>query len=665
AASAEDAFDRAGLARAAATLAAGSPTDRRRAETVHAWLADPAARPDGLAGAYGRVFVKDDGEPKAAASLITKAMQQADPGALAALQAEQQRIVAMHGRLAAVRARAATVALLRVGHAVLARYGAAKRARALLDYDDLILLTRTLLEQDGGVGWVHYKLDGGIDHLLVDEAQDTNPAQWKIVANLADEFFAGVGAREGACTVFAVGDEKQSIYGFQGADPDAFAGMRAHFAARAKAAGAPFIGAQLAQSRRSVPAVLETVDRVFAAPAARPGVVGAAEAIRHVSARDGQGGLVELWPAIKPEPADEPDPWDAPLDKLPAESPPAKLARRIAEIVGGWIDGGEMLESQGRPIGPGDVMILVRRRTRFAAEMVRCLKDKRIEVAGSDRMKLLEQIAVEDLMALGAFLLHPEDDLTLAALLRSPLVGLTEDHLFTLAHARRGTLWQAMAERSAGDPAIAAARESLAALLARVDYARPFELYSDVLGRLGGRKRLAYRLGQDALDPIEEFLGLALAFEREHPPSLQGFLHWIEAGATEIKRDLEHAPGKVRVMTVHGAKGLEANVVILPDTCAVPDGTKEERLVWPGEDAPPLWTRAKADETPCTKELRAASRARLMNEYRRLLYVAMTRARDRLYVAGYETKRPRSGDCWYDLVEAALRAHPDCREVDL
>jgi len=658
------AFNAAALLRACRALDKGTAADQGKAATIRAWIADPTARVEGLKDAYAGLFLTKAGEPRAEKTLTTKGAREADPEVLPIMLAEQERIVALTERLKALATARATEALLIFAGALLGTYDRLKNQRALLDYDDLVLKVRGLLRAGGGASWVHYKLDGGLDHILVDEAQDTSPEQWDVVAGLASEFFAGAGARATARTVFAVGDEKQSIYSFQGADPAAFERMRQAFAERAEAAGQPWKTVEMPLSFRSTWTLLHAVDAVFAGSAAADGVTFHGRPIRHLSNRAGQAGLVEIWPTVKPEPRPEADPWDAPLDQLPAASPQVRLAERIAERIDGWLKAGEVLESEGRPMTPGDIMILVRRRERFAEAMIRCLKERGIPVAGSDRMVLTEQLAVMDMIALGRFLLLPEDDLTLAEVLKGPLFGLDDDDLFALAWEREASLWEALKRRAGERPSWRAARDELVRLLDRADFTPPFEFFSDVLGPGGGRPKILGRLGVDAGDPLDEFLALAQTYERDHVPSLEGFLHWLAAGRTEIKRDLEHGRGEVRVMTVHGAKGLQANVVFLPDTCTVPEPRLDARVLW--HDAGPpaaLWPAFRANEESTCGALRETARRRQTQEYRRLLYVAMTRARDRLYVCGWENGRGRGEDCWYDRIVAALKATAETANV--
>jgi ATP-dependent helicase/nuclease subunit A len=501
-----------------------------------------------------------------------------------------------------------------------------------------------------------FKLDGGLDHILIDEAQDTNPEQWQVVEALADEFFAGMGARDVDRTIFAVGDVKQSIFSFQRAEPEAFRAYREHFESRTKDAGKGWDAVDLDISFRSAPSVLRAVDAVFAAEAARAGVVERDEVLQHKPFRAGQAGLVEVWPPVGPEEAGEAE-WRPPTERRARLAPEARLARLITQKLRGWI-GREILPSHGRPVRAGDIMILLRRRSGFMETLVRELKSAGVPVAGVDRMALTEQLAVMDLMALGRFLLLPEDDLTLAIVLKGPFVGFDDDDLFALCHDRgTASVWRRLAQMSSGDARFARAHAWLSDLLSGTDQLPPFELFAHLLGgataaaEATGWQSLLSRLGPEAEDPVDEFLSLALAYERTHPPSLQGFLQWLEAGSAEIKRDLEQTGrDEVRVMTVHGAKGLQAPIVIMPDTMAVPRQSPE--IVWAGEI--PLWPPNRASENELCRSLRETAKRRDEEEYRRLLYVAMTRAEDRLYVCGWHGPQAPSETCWYALIRSGL-----------
>ena len=666
AASAETAFDGAALRRAVPALSEGGKGDNERAAAMAAWLAaDQSRRMAGFA-AYGRAYLTQGGEVRKA--LATKAVQARHPGIVDDLTKEAERLIRVGERLRAASVAEATAALLALADRLLAAYSRRKEARAALDYDDLILRTRTLLARPGVAPWVLFKLDGGIDHVLIDEAQDTNPDQWAVVRALVADFFAGAGARDDIRTVFAVGDVKQSIYSFQGADPAAFESMRDHFRMVVGDARLDWREIPLNVSFRSTRAVLDAVDAVFAETRpGRDGVAHPGEDIGHLAQRMGQAGSVEIWPPVAPRALEPPPPWKPPVDRIRGDSPSTRLAGLMAARIEAMI-GTERLDSRNRPVRAGDILVLVRRRGGFVEDLVRALKQRRVAVAGADRMVLTDQLVVMDLMALARVLLLPEDDLTLATVLKGPLIGLTEEQLFHLAWDRGPqTLWEALRARMGADPAFENAWATLGDLMAKADRLTPHNLFAHILGPLGGKRRLLARLGAEAEDPLDEFIALTLAFERAHPPSLQGFLRWLEAGAVEIKRDLDQGVlDAVRIMTVHGAKGLQAPIVFLPDTMQVPK--MGDRLLWVSPQEPPaaenrarrqgddivLWPpRADMADPVCLAGREAQKQAR-DREFHRLLYVAMTRACDRLIVCGWQTGAAPAAGCWYDLIRDAV-----------
>jgi ATP-dependent helicase/nuclease subunit A len=649
---AEGAGDEAGLRAAAAALAGGSCADRERGAAFAAWCEAPARRPEMIA-AYTKAFLTEEGEVRR--YLITQSAACSSASDIRAiLETEAARVKEFRlAQLAAVLVET-TCALARLGGALIHAYAERKRVQGMLDYDDLVSIARDLLRRPGLAPWVLFKLDGGLDHILIDEAQDTNPEQWEIVAALAEEFFAGEGARDRLRTIFAVGDAKQSIFSFQGADPQAFLRMRDHFEARINAARQDWRVVPLEISFRSTEPVLAAIDAIFRHDAARDGVALDGSEIRHIAARAGHSGLVELWPPVVPQPEGPPDTAALPITRQRTTEPRTRVAAAIAATIGHWLQTREMMEGRSRPIRPGDVMVLVRRRNGFIGELLRALKQRDIPVAGADRLMLTEQLAVQDLMALGRFLLLPEDDLTLATVLKGPFFGIDEETLFELAYDRGDEkLWARLRARAKQDPHLRETFERLSALLARADFVPPYELYAEILGTHGGRRALLERLGTEAEDPVEEFLGLALAYEREHAPSLQGFLRWLVSGDTEIKRDFgARQRDEVRILTVHGAKGLEAPVVFLPDTMQLPK--PPEPLLWTARDGLPLWCPRRDLAVPAYTTEKQAARARQLQEYRRLLYVALSRAQDRLYICGWQTREAPNEVCWYTLCRAGL-----------
>ncbi|PHQ72341.1 MAG: double-strand break repair helicase AddA [Sneathiella sp.] len=651
-ASSEDAFDGAALRRALAALQDGGARDQGHAAKMAPWLQPPERRV-ALFTTYLGAFFTGKGDIRAAAQFATKKVVEACPDVTTILQTEAERLQIVQEDIRKTRVLATTSALLRLGLTLIDGYETEKARRGKLDYDDLILKTRDLLVSDGVAPWVMFKLDGGIEHILVDEAQDTSPEQWQVVGALAEEFFVGKTATETDRTLFVVGDEKQSIYSFQGADPAAFDIMRQGFEEKAKSAEKQWQNVPLDLSFRSTDAVLGLVDQVFASEPARQGLTVTGNAVKHLVRRAGEAGLVEIWPTVKPPDQDATDPWDVPIVQGLDSKPEAQLANNIATQIRHWLDTGERLEAKGRKIAPKDIMILVQRRNAFFSHIVRALKLADIPVAGTDRMVLTEQLAVMDLMALAKFVLLPEDDLNLAIVLKSPFVGCDDNQLFELAHGRPGSLWRALRENKCVLPLFDEASAFLRGLLGRADYVPVYEFFADILGRLRGREKLLARLGQEAADPIEEFLSLALNYQRTEATSLQAFLHWVAAGAAVVKRDMEQGRDEIRVLTVHGSKGLQAPIVFLPDTCQ--SSSASPSLFWTEDDAPlPLWPVKTENDDPLTARARARAKDKQREEKKRLLYVALTRAEDRLYICGWEGKKRRSADCWYELIDPAF-----------
>jgi len=638
-------------------LATGGKADVGLSQSLAAAISarSPAAR----AAALERFFCTEKAAPRA--RLMSNSLKAEHPDLDSLATQVQTRAVSLVHELKGLYVVTATLALYQLAGAVLEHYTAAKARRAALDYDDLIAKTVNLLSTKDSTAWVLYKLDRGIDHILVDEAQDTSTEQWQVVEALANEFFTGLGQRDGVRTLFAVGDEKQSIYSFQGAAPRKFAEMGQLFAALAGNASQKWRRIPLDLSFRTVAPILSAVDAVFDDHDRTPGLTAERTEIRHAVHRTGHGGLVEIWPVMAPEGGTPADAW-SPLEEEAPRAPEVRLAERIAATIKHWLDSGERLVSEDRPIRPGDILILLRKRKPFAAPMVAALKARRIDVAGADRLCLSDQIAVEDLISLGDFLTLPEDDLALAEVLKSPLFGFDDNDLLALAANRKGTLWSSLIGHADSNPNYRAAADTLKRWRSRADYAPPFEFFASILDREGGRAKFLARLGPEAADPLDEFLNLALAYDDRAPPSLTGFLAHLRETDAEVKRDMEHGRDEVRVMTVHGAKGLEAPIVFLPDTCSIASGTPSSLLeladvrLPEGFAAPFVW-RVKGTSSHGTVTGASQARTTLEAEERhRLLYVAMTRARDRLYVAGFEGKRGRPDKCWYNLVSEALKS---------
>ncbi|WP_256752556.1 double-strand break repair helicase AddA [Mesorhizobium sp. Mes31] len=617
-----------------------------------------------------RAFLKADGDTYDPAKAFKKALVDRLPDLVERYVSAANAIVETVDRLALFRMLEGTRAALIIADWLIARYEVLKRSRGFLDFNDLITRTVNLLARPDAGPWVQYKLDQGIDHILLDEAQDTSPDQWEVVKRLAEEFFAGLGARDRVHrTVFAVGDEKQSIYSFQGAAPDSFADSRLLFAGRVRDAEASFADLKLTWSFRSTDDVLAAVDRVFADPLVRRGISHDPDPLSHKAIRTDAPGYVEVWPSLGADVVDEPDDWTQAIDH--AHAPAVRVAENVAATIAGWIGAGEVIEGRGKRLRPGDVLVLVRKRDRFVHALTRALKRRDIPVAGADRLSLPGHIAVKDLIALGHLLIQPQDDLSLAAVLRSPIFDLPEEALFMLAAERPpGLSLIASLRRHAGES------ERLAAIVAQLDiwtneaaFKPVFEFYAGLLARDGVRGRMIARLGPEAGDILDEFLSFCLAEERTGLPGLEAFLSTLENAGPEIKREMDQTRDEVRVMTVHAAKGLEAPVVFLVDGGSAPFSDQHlPRLMpfdgsgtyWDGKGY--LWRSASDVANGFSKAAAVRARELADDEYRRLLYVGMTRAEDRLIVCGYHGKRAPNPGTWHSIVSRALVGAPESEQ---
>jgi ATP-dependent helicase/nuclease subunit A len=643
----------------ASALDTGAKTDQKQADQLRAAMVfTDGAQVD----EYLCVFLTDDKTPRASA--LTKGFARDNPSVARLFEAEWLRLGPLIEKRRAVVTRDRTAALLHIATAAAQNYRREKAERGLLDYDDLIDRTLAMLDRVSS-GWVHYKLDQGVDHLLIDEAQDTSPRQWDIVFHLISEFTAGAGARDGLVrTIFAVGDEKQSIFSFQGAEPHQFDLRRRELQRRFQQAGLTFDPVSFTYSFRSGAAILHSVDHVFREQAIYRSIHSPDIGYPiHHALSDAGPGLIELWNLAEPDDRKEIEGWRAPFDGVAVTSPEVKLARRVQAEIKRLIDQGIMTGHAGgrRRLGYGDVLVLVRRRGNLFDAVIQALKHAGVPVAGADRLKLTEHIAIIDLMNLADSLLLPQDDLALAVALKSPLFGLTDDDLFTLAWQRKGSLREALRTHTATNEIFGAAHRRLERYERRFAQETPFAFYAWLLGADGGRARILKRLGHEANDALDEFLELALNHERKQPASLQGFVAWLRAADTEVKRDMEISREEVRVMTVHGAKGLEAAVVFMVDTTSSPADTQRLRLIQlaqgDGREVV-VWAGKKADDPAPVAAARTAMLAETEDEYRRLLYVAMTRAADRLIIGGCKPGNMNNvrKDCWYDLIDKGLAA---------
>ncbi len=641
----------------------GNASGQKWAYPALDWLALPPEARIKSRNIWEKTCLTNDGDIRTLRGFCGKKLAAEEDHIKAEIAKEAERILSLQDRLKLIRLVKINQALLEILTPVGLAERDAKTLAAELSYGDLINQTSELLI-DPGAAWVLYKLDGGIEHLLLDEVQDTAPPQWEIANAIAAEFFAGEGARDEPRSIFAVGDPKQSIFSFQGADLRSFGLYKEKFKGSATGAGRRWLDGALSVSFRSTAPVLELTDAVFAEGFARNGVTNPGDILRHGVSRLGQAGKATLWPLTEAAEAAEMPDWDLPDDYQNAESSIVLLARKLGDYIEERLT--QDLPAKNRKARPGDFLILVRSRGAIVGAVTSELKARGIDVAGLDRMVLPEQPAVSDMLALCDALLLPEDDLAFAQFLVSPLGGLTDESLMELAMGRPGSLVGALYARAEERVEWRAPKEFYEALRARADFDTPFALLSDALGVLGGRARLLSRFGPEAAEPLDEFLAEALQFSATEPGSMQGFVQRLRLSGAAIKREAEAGSDEVRIMTVHGAKGLQAPIVIMPDTVSLPQA--ETGLLW--MDVPqhgtklPLFCPRVELRPNVLAQAQAERRRAQIEEYNRLLYVALTRAEDELLICGAAGRRAIPGECWYEAVKAGFSRLPARQEED-
>ena len=645
-------IDAKGLHRSINSLRNGTKTDKKRAKTILEWLTAPQnKRVDGFEK-YCTAFITLSHQP--IKRLVSNVVDSNFPTVRPVLETEQNRVLEVTTMLKRTTIIDCTTALLELTKEILAQFGHDKASLNCLDYDDLIVKARETLHASKASSWVLYRVDNSIDHVLVDEAQDTSPEQWEVIKAIVAEFFVGVGSRSLSRTVFAVGDYKQSIYSFQRADPDAFREMRQHFSSQAMSVSAPWSDINLQLSFRSAAPILQAVDSVFQNKSTKSNRIedkGRPDT-KHHCWRSQAPGLVELWPVIKPEKQRHRSKWDLPIRLSGQRSSRRQLARLVAEKIRTLLSDGS-----GPHLGcfqPNEIMILVRRRGPFVTDLLSELQERKIPVAGIDRIILTDNLAVMDLLSLGHFILNTNDDLSLAEILKSPLCNFDDNDLFDIAYKRDGSLWSSLCQSDSTKAPFKQAKLFLQTLLKKITVLTPYELFADLLIAEGGRQLFVSRMGRESIDPLDEFLNKAIEYESKHTASLEGFIHWVENSHSTVRREAAQADDEsVRILTIHGAKGLEAPVVFLPDTVQKPHQTLP--ILWPNSEVYPLWVPTVDLLDPLTQNWNALKKKKNQEEYERLLYVAMTRAKDQLYICGWSETPNVRDDCWHTMVSLHLR----------
>jgi ATP-dependent helicase/nuclease subunit A len=623
-------------------IKAGGITDLDKAQRIESWLNSALEIKISKIEDYLSCFLKKDGEKlKKVFSLgVTSKL---DISLLDTIQDLCYEYIENKKSLCLIEN---TKLFLKLSQFVLEQYQQYKKSKNSLDYNDLITKTANILRSENMSNWILYKLDHQIEHILVDEAQDTSAEQWLIIDSLSTEFFSGVSAIEVPRSIFIVGDEKQSIFSFQGANPEIFNLMQQYFKERILASTGKFAEITLDTSFRSAPIILDCVDKVFNDPILQRSVTTKPH-ILHTAHRSNYEGSIEVWPLVKSIKLDsyKHESWNLPVKRVEKYNASKVLAKLLALKIKEWLSKGKFLSSYDRNLLPSDIMVLVRKRSEFIDHFIDYCKKFHIPISGKDRINLKDQIVFEDLLSLAKFALLPEDDLNLACLLKSPIIGITEEELFQLCHTRHSSVWNSLIEKQTTNKRFKKITEELMLYFNMADFMSPFEFFYKVLEIYDGKKKFISRLGLQVTDILEEFLRQAEKFEKDANISLQSFVIWIERNTFDTKNQTSSL-NTIQIMTVHSAKGLQAPVVILADPMDIPENN--ELLYW--LDDIPVWpAKQSLLNQECTL-LKQQYLKQQLDEYYRLLYVALTRAEDELIICGYEKLSVLSSNSWYQLL---------------
>jgi len=533
-------------------------------------------------------------------------------------------------------------------------YHKLKKIRNVLDFDDMILYTNRLFSNRDIMGWILSQLDTSLSHILIDEAQDTGVDQWNLLNNLTENFFTDGDVGDSPRTMLVVGDSKQAIYGFQNANPKAFENSHRMFEDRLKNSGREYQGdTNLTTSFRSTLPILEIVDTFFNDDEIRQRFNFVNNDHKCYSSK--KKGLVEIYALETKQPSDEN------TDMMKARYM-NKIAKKIKEL----IDSGKYKAS--------DIMILVRKRDPYATGLARRLRKLDIELAGEDRIILPEFPVIVDLLNLVRFCLDTGDDYSLGCILKSPIFALSEADIYKVCQNRNEEYKKLKeADGNAKFPrlfefvqdAYPEIYERLMEYRSKMKYMGPYAFFSYVLDNDNTREKMVAALGKPILEPLREFMTLCLAYERTQPGTLKHFLKWFVTGGSSVKRDLSASDVTgVRILTIHGSKGLEAPVVFLVDTMTdikkenapldVPDDNLAYRA-WLCLPEKKLYSCV--DEV---KELVEQRKQGAIEESFRLLYVAMTRPKTELYIYGCAAKAPKEKEdgfapSWHTMLWNTMR----------
>lgn len=586
------------------------------------------------------LFFTKEFKPKSIKSILTKDFEQYHDFIIAL----QNKFYSFFDLVKSYKIYLATSSLLRFIDLILEKYSSLKKEKSVLDYNDLIIKTSQLLENNDYKDWVKFRMDGFYDHILVDESQDTNDRQWFIIKSLTEDFFSGESSNKNNRSLFIIGDDKQSIYSFQGAKPNISHEIFEYYYHQNQ----NIKKIELENSFRSLSGILKFVDNIFQNNESFQKIGYK----NHKAIRKGEA-KIEIWPAITAPQKENSDSWQNAIIKNNSNDFCAKeeMAQRIVKYIKSWVNKREITDIKGnkRQINYGDIMILLRKRSNnFNKILQQKLIDNSIPFRGVTKIRFSSNLIIQDLISILRFVLLPEDDLNLASLLKTPFFDFDEEKLFDcnlLKNQQKISLFAALNS----DDKYQNASNKLKNIIELSQNLQIYEFYFNIINEEIRNKYLSY-YGENSLLIIEQFLLEIINFSSEKLTNLQKFYDYILTTDPEISID-ESNKNSVFISTIHSAKGLQSPIVILPDCCFAfnKSTTSKETLMWVDIDNEklPIWYVRKHNKNRFIDKVKQQKIQEHKEEYWRLFYVALTRAENELYISGFGQDNDK--DSWYNI----------------
>jgi ATP-dependent helicase/nuclease subunit A len=568
---------------------------------------------------------------------ITKAMLQKHPTTSQIIMEIQQQVYEHEKAYSFHMCAKRNWAFITLTQEVLEHYITFKQQHYLMDYDDIIQDATNLIASDPEI---LYQLDYEIDHILLDEAQDLSTYQWDFIRHISEEFFAGTGAQNRNRTVFFVGDTKQSIFSFQGADPQLLVHYSHYFKKLVLMVG-KWHDVALNLSYRSEPNIVALVNKIFNTTMQ--------DFPQHIAHKNGIG-QIKVWPLIKVNEigqntdGQKTSMWQMPSKELDSMDLEVQLASEIATMVHKWVTQGRKLLGSNQVILPSDIMILVRKRSRYVDILAAKLRGLGLKVNTPIHGKFTDYLVVQDVMALVEFFLNPDDELNLAGLLKSPWFGYTEKQLRDACHGRVKSLLENLVEHDVQAYERLCyfhnMRKQYTTLYALLHHLLFVEAYVDGFINFFGSECMRYL--DHLLEGIHEYENKNIS------GNLRQLIEYIEF--YHPQNTVHKSKDTIEIMTVHAAKGLQAPIVILADATAQGAGPNNDGVYFTlGELYFSPGGRHKSDAYNNILLYEAYKREQ---EDMRLLYVALTRAESELHVFG--AKKSANAGNWYNIIEQHL-----------